>query len=100
MITEQKMTTQEKAIVDILNNSSLTITSDGKPLTVITKDYSLIASEIVTKVRNLANPDVSGSASDFERELYKLINAYVSAGLKKPDLVHKIEYVAESCRVS
>jgi hypothetical protein len=43
---------------------------------------------------------VSGSASDFERELYKLINAYVSAGLKKPDLVHKMEYVTQSCRVS
>jgi hypothetical protein len=45
-------------------------------------------------------PPVSGSASDFERELYKLINAYVSAGLKKPDLVHKMEYVTQSCRVS
>lgn len=43
---------------------------------------------------------VSGSASDFERELYKLINSYVSAGLKKPDLVHKMEYVTQSCRVS
>lgn len=45
-------------------------------------------------------PPVSGSASDFERELYKLINEYVSAGLKKPDLVHKMEYVTQSCRVS
>jgi hypothetical protein len=43
---------------------------------------------------------VNGSASDFEMELYKLINAYVSAGLKKPDLVHKMEYVTQSCRVS
>lgn len=48
----------------------------------------------------LPQADVSGSASDFERELYKLINAYVSAGLKKPDLVHKMEYVTQSCRVS
>lgn len=48
----------------------------------------------------LRKTDVSGSASDFERELYKLINAYVSAGLKKPDLVHKMEYVTQSCRVS
>ena len=48
----------------------------------------------------LRKADVSGSASDFERELYKLINAYVSAGLKKPDLVHKMEYVTQSCRVS
>ena len=43
---------------------------------------------------------VSGSASDFEKDLYELINQYVSAGLKKPDLVHKMEYVTQSCRVS
>lgn len=48
----------------------------------------------------LRKTDVSGSASDFEKDLYKLINAYVSAGLKKPDLVHKMEYVTQSCRVS
>jgi hypothetical protein len=42
---------------------------------------------------------VSGSASDFEMELYKLINRYVSAGLKKPDLVAKMGYVIQSCRV-
>lgn len=48
----------------------------------------------------LSQPTVGGSASDFERELYKLINEYVSAGLKKPDLVHKMEYVTQSCRVS
>ena len=48
----------------------------------------------------LRKTDVSGSASDFEIELYKLINAYVSAGLKKPDLVNKMEYVTQSCRVS
>ena len=55
------MTPEEKAIVDILNNSSLTVTSDGKPLTVITKEYSLIASEIVTKVKNFDNPPVIGN---------------------------------------
>ena len=43
---------------------------------------------------------ISGSASNFEIELYKLINAYVSAGLTKPDLVHKMESVTQSCRVS
>jgi hypothetical protein len=43
---------------------------------------------------------VGGSASDFEKELYALINRYVDAGLKKPDLIHKMEYVTQSCRVS
>jgi hypothetical protein len=48
----------------------------------------------------LNTKDVSGSASDFERELYTLINSYVSAGLKKPELVNKMEYVTHSCIVS
>jgi len=42
----------------------------------------------------------SGKASDFEMELYELINRHAGAGLKKPDLVHKMEYVTESCRIS
>lgn len=52
------------------------------------------------KPANDGKPPVSGSASDFEMELYKLINRYVDAGLKKPDLIHKMEYVTRSCRVS
>jgi hypothetical protein len=51
-------------------------------------------------IEALKHPDVSGSASDFEVELYRLINRYVDAGLKKPDLIHKMEYVTQSCRVS
>ena len=52
------------------------------------------------KPANDGKPPVSGSASDFEMELYKLINLYVDAGLNKPDLVAKMEYVTQSCRVS
>lgn len=44
--------------------------------------------------------NISGSASDFEKDLYKLINAYVDAGLSKVNLVLKMEYVTQSCRVS
>ena len=43
---------------------------------------------------------ITVSASDFERDLYKLINAYFKAGLKKPDVVKTMEYVTQSCRVS
>ena len=39
-------------------------------------------------------------ANDFENELFKLINFYAKNGLKKPDLVHKIEYVTKSCVLS
>lgn len=43
---------------------------------------------------------VSGSATDFYTDLMKLINAYCKKGLKKPDLVHKMEYATESCKLS
>lgn len=42
----------------------------------------------------------TGNATDFEMELYSLITRYINAGLKKPDLVHKMEYVTQTCRVS
>lgn len=54
--------------------------------------------QMIFKAMNKA--PVSGSANDFEKELFKLINAYVTAGLSKPDLVHKMQYVTKSCEVS
>jgi hypothetical protein len=50
------------------------------------------------KALNLAG--VSGSVLDFYTDLMKLINAYCDKGLKKPDLVHKMEYATESCKLS
>tara|TARA_R110000782_G_scaffold247035_1_gene333683 strand:- start:376 stop:555 length:180 start_codon:yes stop_codon:yes gene_type:complete len=44
--------------------------------------------------------NVSGSASDFEKDLGKLINDYVKAGLKKPDLVKKMEWMTGNCKFS
>ena len=41
-----------------------------------------------------------GIANDFEFELFKLINFYARNGLKKPDLVRKMEYVTKSCVMS
>lgn len=66
----------------------------------VLKHIKELQSEIESLKKALPKTRVSGSDSDFERELYKLINTYVSAGLKKPDLVHKMEYVTQSCRVS
>ena len=43
---------------------------------------------------------ISGSASDFEKDLGKLINDYVKAGLKKPDLVKKMEWMTGNCKFS
>lgn len=41
-----------------------------------------------------------GIAIDFEYELFELINFYAKNGLKKPDLVSKMEYVTKSCVMS
>lgn len=43
---------------------------------------------------------VSGSASELETDMFKLINAYCKNGLKKPDLVKKMEWVTGSCKMS
>ena len=48
----------------------------------------------------ITKPPISGSATDLEVDLYNLVNDYVKAGLKKSDLVHTMQYVTESCRVS
>ena len=44
--------------------------------------------------------NVSGSASDFYNDLMKLINNYCKEGLGKPDLVKKMEYATDSCKMS
>ena len=38
--------------------------------------------------------------SNFEIELLNLINRHIDRGLSKSDLVSKIEYVTQSCKVS
>ena len=41
-----------------------------------------------------------GSASQFEEDTFKLINAYVNEGLSKPDLVRKMKWITGSCEMS
>ena len=43
---------------------------------------------------------VGGSASQFEEDTFKLINAYVNEGLTKPDLVRKMKWITGSCEMS
>jgi hypothetical protein len=43
---------------------------------------------------------VGGSASQFEEDTFKLINAYVNEGLSKPDLVSAMEWITGSCKMS
>lgn len=56
--------------------------------------------ERFVKAVSQVTSSASGDASDFESELYRLLNAHTAAGLKKHDLISKMEYVTESCRVS
>jgi hypothetical protein len=39
-------------------------------------------------------------ASEFEKDLFKLINKYCSGGLKKPELVKVMEWVLINCKTS
>jgi len=43
---------------------------------------------------------VGSSGSEFEKDLFKLINNYCKNGFKKPELVRKIEWVLGSCKMS
>lgn len=36
----------------------------------------------------------------FEKDIFKVINRYIDAGLEKPDLIKKMEWVTENCRFS
>ena len=45
-------------------------------------------------------PNTSGDASDFEKDLFKLVNIYSKQGLAKPDLIKKMEWVLGNCKMS
>lgn len=48
----------------------------------------------------IPDPNSIDIKTNFETELINLINRHVDKGLNKADLVSKMEYVTESCRVS
>ena len=39
-------------------------------------------------------------AKEFEKVLFEVINKYINDGLKKPDLIRKLEWVLGSCKLS
>jgi len=49
---------------------------------------------------NVALANVSGISSDFEKDLFKLINAYTNKGLSKFDLVSKMNWATGNCQLS
>ena len=52
------------------------------------------------KTEQLNLSGVGSSGSEFEKDLFKLINNYCKNGLKKPELVKKMEWVLGSCKIS
>lgn len=64
-------------------------------------------SNIITFLKNWSDvkqscdtQDINCSASRFYIDLMKLINNYCKKGLKKSDLVAKMEYATDSCKMS
>ena len=60
----------------------------------------LIADVIEVTEQQLILSGVGSSGSEFEKDLFKLINNYCKNGLKKPELVKKMEWVLGSCKMS
>ena len=56
--------------------------------------------ELMEEYKQLPIHGDSGRASDFEKDLGKLVNDYVKAGLKKPDLIKKMEWMTGNCKFS
>ena len=52
------------------------------------------------RAKQLILSDVGSSGSEFEKDLFKLIHNYCKNGLKKPELVKKMEWVLGSCKMS
>lgn len=48
----------------------------------------------------MENNNNNNLANDLEQDLFKLINTYCKNGLKKPDLVKKMEWVTGNCKFS
>lgn len=70
---------------------------DGMRDVILKEDIPKITKILVKK---LTTPVVSGSATDFESDMFDLINNYCKQGLKKPELVKKMEWVLGSCKMS
>jgi len=70
-------------------------------LTIISDDLNHgIITEKEARTKLLILFGVSGSASQLEEDTFNLINGYCKNGLKKPDLVKKMEWITGSCKMS
>ena len=93
-----------KEIIDKINNNLIMLVEGFDDAE---RDYGYdlanekhYVSELIDLVKNLSLSGVGSSGSEFEKDLFKLINNYCKNGLKKPELVKKMEWVLGSCKMS
>lgn len=50
--------------------------------------------------KNWSIKQIENIANEFENALFDVINKFCNDGLSKPDLINKMEYITQRCRVS
>ena len=64
-------------------------------------DYTKwLETKLIETEKQLNLSGVGSSVSEFEKDLFELIHNYCKNGLKKPELVKKMEWVLGSCKMS
>ncbi|MCK9164029.1 MAG: hypothetical protein M0O93_06760 [Bacteroidales bacterium] len=88
----------EVCLSDIRDLKEERIMEQIKCITFNKKAQNLITTNIQKKMNG---EKLSAEISNyFERELFEMINKFSSKGLKKSDLVRKMQYVTKSCELS
>lgn len=68
------------------------------------REYALLHEDyrglLRVRKKQLLTKCASGKGSDFEKDLFELINIYCNAGLKKPDLINKMHWAIGNCKLS
>lgn len=96
------MITQNELALKILNMGKDGYKNDAEGFEKLNKANTLIEVYVENKLR--LNNDIEEMdwflKQKFEKDLFKLINDYCKQGLKKPDLIKKMEWVLGNCKYS
>ena len=88
--------TRLEEIENVIHNLNIECMNTALPETA----QKLNTDEQKTRKFLLGLLSVGGSASQFEEDIFTLINAYIKEGLSKPDLVRKMKWITGSCEMS
>jgi hypothetical protein len=89
---------KEQELQDIWKNNLRKFNDVMRLDSIIIRAMDEAVKKATSKQLNLSS--VSSNKNDFEKELFELINGYCKKGLKKPELVKKMEWVLGSCKMS